>query len=113
MSRYRVQRRQPGLSILGDEYRCDEIDKYMELHNLQLQGLDAHVIGPKGYEATLTVSYPIPRQISVPMRLMGTEKNVTVNLTEVWIEYDKEKLFPFVVYELRARNPSASIKVEH
>lgn len=109
MQRNRIQRRQPKLSLLNDAYRCDEIDKFLSIFGLELESMEAHIVVDEEYVSDTAVGYPLPKSISVEV---GNEL-ATVHLTEVWLEYKKDKLFSFAVYEMTGRTPTAHLKTQH
>src|SRR3954468_23255924 len=106
------ERRHPRLSrVKSGGYRCDELDNFLAMHQLELEGLEAHVIGPNGYLNTVTVSYPIPPTISFPV----DESQVLVAFAELWLDWidNGQQVYPFAIYDSRSRHPRAYRKVDH
>lgn len=113
MFRSRKNRIFRGLSVLGDGYICAEIDDYLESYGVTMDSMPAHVVGPLGYVDRLSVGYPIPAEISHDVPFKEETKYIRLKLTEVWLEYVKDKLHAFAVYELRGRYPTVNIKIDH
>jgi hypothetical protein len=107
-------KRPPQLIWDGQGYTCDELDNFLALHSLCLEGLEAHVVGPTGaYLNTVTVGYPIPATLSFPVRTKQGQSHVLVSFSELWLDYAGKKLHPFAVLDCRPRSPSAHLKVDH
>jgi hypothetical protein len=107
--RNRAERGHPRLSRVAEGYVCDELDKFLALHSLCLEGLTAHVVGPRGYLNTVTVGYPIPPKISFPVG----KSQVEVPFSELWLDFAGGKLHPFAIFDCRGREPQAHLKIDH
>lgn len=112
----RPQRRQPKLDQIGDgdHFSCQEVEDWLTQHELEIQGLDAVLIGPAGYLDTVQVQYPMPASLLIEVRpVKKATACLRVKLSELWLDVSTDKLYIVAVYDTTDRSPQAYLKVEH